>query len=180
MEYKLTPGGGGSLKFHEESGKVIFDAVRPDDKLGLYKLRICGRGNCLELGTFLPEKGVLHLRRTLLMEKLVSEGCWPVTGAEVLLAVPFVSDRLPGGWVREESPARLLHGDRLLERSASDFQEALIFREPGFFRLAFPFREDSAFALVPLFCLATVEQLGGRPYSVFRFREDGVPVIPQR
>lgn len=179
MEYKLTPSGGGSLRFYEESGKIFFEAVRPDDKLGLYKLRICGRGKCLELGTFLPEQGTLRLRRTVLMERLAAEGCWPVTSAEVLLAVPFVNDRLPDGWTQEEAPSRLLRGDKLLERSAAEFQHALVHRGPGVFRLAFPFREDSAFALVPLFCLASVEQLGSKPYAVFLFREDGVPLPPK-
>jgi len=178
MERQLIPIGGGSLQYREEGGKVTFEAVRPDDKRGLYKLRLYGRGRGLELGTLLPEQGVLRLRRIFSVDKLKSEGCWPVTDAEVVLAIPFGGGNTPPGWTREDTPARLLHADKLLARSAAELCHTLLRREDGFFQLAVPYGEGSPFALTPLFCLAKAERLGEKDYIVFYFREDGVPVLP--
>lgn len=178
MERQLVPVGGGSLQYREEGGKVTFEAVRPDDKRGLYKLRLYGRSRGLELGTLLPEQGVLRLRRSYTVEKLKAAGCWPVTDAEVVLAVPFGGKDIPPGWTREDTPARLLSGDKLLEYSAAGLNHALLRREEGFFYLALPYAEGSPFALTPLFCLAKLERLGEKYYIVFSFRDDGVPVLP--
>ncbi len=178
MERQLVPIGGGSLQLREEGGKVIFEAARPDDKRGLYKLRLYGRNRGLELGTLLPEQGILRLRRSVSVDRLKAEGCWPVTEAEVVLAIPFSSGDMPPGWMREDSPARLLHGDPLLEHSAQGLSHAFLRREEGFFQLALPYGEGTPFALTPLFCLAKVERLGEKYYIVFSFRENGAPMPP--
>lgn len=178
MEWKLVPIADGSLFFREERGKVTFEAVRPDDKRGLYKLRLYGRGRGLELGALLPEQGALRLRRVFSVENLAAKECWPVTGGEFVLAVPFSGDDTPSGWIREDNPARLLKNDKILERSASELRNALLRREKGFFGLAIPYREEEAFALTPLFCLAKVERMGVKDYIIFFFREDGVPALP--
>jgi len=178
MERQLIPIGGGSLQLREEGGKVIFEAVRQDDKRGLYKLRLYGRNRGLELGTLLPEQGILRLRRSIPMDKLKEEGCWPVTEAEVVLAIPFGGAETPFGWAREDAPERLLRGDPLLERSVQGIGHALVRRGEGFFQLALPYGERTPFALTALFCLAKVERLGGKYFIIYTFRDNGVPVPP--
>lgn len=176
MERQLVPIGGGSLQLREEGGKVSFEAVRPDDKRGLYKLRLYGRSRGLELGTLLPEKGLLRLRRCVSVEKLKAEGCWPITEAEVVLAIPFGEGDIPRGWTREDSPARLLRGDQVLQRAAEGLKNALLRREDGCFHLALPYGEGTPFALTPLFCLAKVERLGEKYYAIFSFQDNGAPM----
>lgn len=177
MEKQWNLVGGGSLRYREEGGRVSFEARHADDKKGLYKLHVLGKSGTLDLGALLPEQNLLRLRRVVSMEKLLAEGCWPVTGAEILLAVPFESEEGDTGWVPEEAPANLLRGDKLLERSASEQNEALIKRGEGYYLLAFPYREDGPFALTPLFCFACILQIDGKYYTVYRFLDNGMPQL---
>ena len=179
MEQRFFPAGGGSVICRQREGRVTVEAVRPDDGLGLYKLRLLGGSRGLILGVLLPEESALRLRRTIPVERLTAEGCWPVTGAEIILTVPFEDIEPPPGWIREEDPARLFKGDALLKRSAEGLGHVFLRPGKGNFWFAVPYGEGTAFALTPLFCLARVEKLGGKDYVIYLFREDGVPLLPR-
>lgn len=53
----------------------------PGGSRGLYRGYVLGERGLMDLGTLLPEGNVLRLRRTFPVERLRSQGCWPVTGA---------------------------------------------------------------------------------------------------
>lgn len=174
-------GEGGTLRVWEEGPRAVFEAERPDSGQGLYKAYLLGRAGRLLLGTLMPEGGRLRLRRSLAAGELERKGFWPPQGAEVRLAFAFgTQDRqsaeLPAGWRRESDPARLL-GDGLLRRSAGMLRCVLFRREGQGFALAAPWRSDREFPLTPLFCFASIEQLDGRDWAVFRFNARGCPVF---
>ena len=75
---KLELDGGGSLTWQEDALRVRLEVRRADDGQGLYKACISGQNGELPLGTLLPEQGGLVLRRTLTLDALRRQGCWPI------------------------------------------------------------------------------------------------------
>ena len=86
---KLELDGGGSLTWQEDALRVRLEVRRADDGQGLYKACISGQNGELPLGTLLPEQGGLVLRRTLTLDALRRQGCWPITGGRCALAFSF-------------------------------------------------------------------------------------------
>ena len=86
---KLELDGGGSLTWQEDALRVRLEVRRADDGQGLYKACISGQNGELSLGTLLPEQGGLVLRRTLTLDALRRQGCWPITGGRCALAFSF-------------------------------------------------------------------------------------------
>ena len=114
METRFALGAaGGALTVREEGGRAVFEAVLPDDRRGLYKVWLTGRGGQFLLGTLMPENARLRLHRTLPVAELERHGVWPLTGAQARLAFPFGEGEStpPKGWRWEREPGRLL-GDR--------------------------------------------------------------------
>ncbi|MCD7946961.1 MAG: hypothetical protein LUG13_01515 [Oscillospiraceae bacterium] len=171
--------GRGRLTLCEEGNRVVATARMEDDGRGIYKVYLLGNGSRMLLGTLAPEQGALTLRRTVSLRALEEQRLWPPSGAEAELSFSFsggTREAVPlRGWRREDCPARLM-GDRLLAESAKCLGGMLCRREDGFC-LAFPYREDCAFPLVPLFCFARVAKLDGRRFFLFDFNENGCPIF---
>lgn len=148
-----------------EQGLRAVIEVRLDDKGdGLYKAYAVGdSGSCL-LGTRVPERGKLTLRRTLTLDSLKRQGAWPVRKVTCRLSHPF----------RGDSPA-IPWRDEVLLRSACTLPRHTVQRRGEGFVLAAPFDPRAPFPLLPLFCLSRVEN--GR--LLFFFRGDGTPYISQ-
>lgn len=176
-----TAAGRGQVEIREEEGRVRVRAELADDRRGLYKAWLLGRGGRFPLGALLPEGKTLALTRTLSRAELERRGFWPVRGAAVELAFsPGAWGQewdTPRGWRREENPWKLL-GEPLLRQSARDLRGALLRREERGFQLAVPWREGRPFPLTPLFCFARIVPLGGAMYAVFAFSGGGCPVLP--
>ncbi len=177
---------GAALLVREEGLQASFEAGMPDDKQGLYKVYITGRGGSMLLGTLMPEGGRLFLRRGFPIAELTRKGVWPVTAGEVKLSFPFGAPRQQSnlhspvpGWVREENPARLM-GDRVLARSAGELRGALFRRGEDGFSLAAPLEKERAFPLTPLFCFAHLEKLSEKNYIIFHFNSKGCPVFENK
>ena len=84
--------------------------VRPD-RPGLYRGLLKGPRGQVDLGLLLPEGGCLRLGRTVPVADLERKVCWPVTGAEAVLAHAFRQGgpSLPG-WQRVRNPAARFPG----------------------------------------------------------------------
>ena len=166
--------GRGTLTVREEGARALVQAELPEDGRGLYKAHLCGGpGGRFLLGTLIPERGALRLRRTLSVDELKRRGVWPPAGAAAELAFA-AGERPPAGWSREPNPARLL-GEPLLRRSAGKLRGALLSREEDGFSLAFPWRTGEEFPMPALFRFARLERLEGREYAVFSFSGKGCP-----
>ena len=172
MEGKLPMRGGGLLRVTQEGIRVRLEAEREEDGRGLYKVWVWGQGGGrFLLGTLAPEGGRLQLRRSLAVGELERRGCWPVTGAESILAFPFVQEEQ---WYCEGKPARLVVDPVLRQQMHGPM---LCSRRTNGFRLAAPFRTDSPVMLDTLMCFARVEVVNGRPHLVWQFDQKGQPVI---
>ena len=117
---------------------------------------------------------MLRLKRTLTQNELERAGCWPLAGAEAVLAFPFAAAQR---WYRDNHPEQLL-ADPVLRGQVRG--PMLCRREKEGFQLALPFRVDAPVAIESLFCLAQVERLEGRPHLVWSFDREGRPVIPHK
>lgn len=158
--------GGGQLFLERQGGLVRLEASREDDGRGLYKVWLRGdRGRQL-LGTLAPEGGMLRLCRRVSCSSLAQQGCWPVRGAECVLAFSFSQ-----GWIRCLCPP--IADD--IVRPMLEGRQVLICRGEEGFSLALPTRPDRPFPLTPLFCLGRVEQVNGQQCVVYRFDGRGRP-----
>lgn len=181
MERQLALAGGGSLTVREDGPRVRLEAVRPNDRRGLYKVWLWGLSGRMLLGTMAPEGERLCLCRVLSRRELEGQGCWPPTGAEAVMAFSFAQRETghEGSWIWEEDPARLL-GDQVLVRSARTWGGMWRREEGDGFLLAAPWRTDGEFPMIPLFCLGRVEMVEGRRCAVWRFQRDGTPRLPHK
>lgn len=166
----------GVVTARQEGEQVHCQAMGPLEGHGLYKAWLRGPGGKALLGTLIPEGGGLRLRRTLSLSQLRARGVWPPTGAEVVRRSSDPQFTVPPGWQWTDCPGRLL-GERALSRSLQGVGRALLRRTGERFYLAFPCRLEEPFPIPPLFCLASVEQLGERPHYVFCFSRRGRPEI---
>lgn len=171
--------GGGTLSLREEGPRVYLEAARPDDGRGLYKAWVRGREGSFLLGTLLPEAGGLRLKRTVSRSSLERAGCWPVTGGSCVLFYPFPGPGGPGeAWTPEPIPDRLC-GDPLVKESLRGRSGFCARRDGARYLLSAPFRPDRPFPIPILFCLASVEIRGGRPWLVWTFDGAGTPILPR-
>lgn len=178
MEYRFPLGARGVLGIREEGPRAVVEARLPDDGRGLYKASLTGAGGRLLLGTLLPERGQLALRRTLSLDQLRRQGVWPPTGGEVVLAFSAAGRAdPPPGWQWQPPPLERV-SDPLLRRGLEALSQVLLRREGEGFALALPWAAGQPFPLTPLFCLARVERLGGRSCLVFAFDRTGWPAPP--
>ena len=155
----------------------LYLEVRPD-RPGLYRGLLKGPRGQVDLGLLLPEGGCLRLGRTVPVADLERKGCWPVTGAEAVLAHAFRQGgpSLPG-WQRVRDPAARFPGDPVLARAASEEDRWFLCpKEEDGFLLAAPWDPRRSFPLVPAFCLARVREMAGRRWVVFRFSPEGRPM----
>ena len=169
----MEMGGGGTLEVRPEGLRVRFRARRPEDGRGLYKVWLHGdRGGKLLLGTLAPEGGQLALTRTLSLGELERAGCWPVTGGETVLAFPF--EEAEEGWRPEPHPERLC-ADPLLRAALEGRGDLCVRRRGEEILLSARFQPSRPFPLPLLFCLARVEERGGRPWLVWTLDRAGRP-----
>jgi len=178
MEIRFSLEGGGEFICREEAARWVIRIVRSNDGKGLYKAWLLGNSGSFPLGTLIPDGNGLTLTRTLLKEDLAKAGCLPPVGGRVELAIPFGDSDTPAGWIRENYPARLLRWDPILTRAAEEARAALLCRKGTGFLLALPWGNQDPFPLVPLFCFAKAQSLGGNNYAVFLFTSEGKPLFP--
>lgn len=190
MEQRFSlVGGRGTLTLREEGPRAVFEAEVPDDGRGLYKAYLTGRGERYLLGTLVPERGKLRLRRTVPVEELRRRDLWPPAGGTAELSFAFqkgaqtpntaAQSQPPEGWSGEPYPGRLLE-DRLLSRAAETLHGALLCHVPGGFRLALPYGEGREFPLALLFCFASLELLEEKFFIIFSFNHRGCPIFPHK
>ena len=142
---------------------------------GLYRGILCGKTGRVDLGTLLPEGEGLRLCRTLTLDHLRRCGCWPVTGGRGELRYAFGAQKFPQGW-EERADLTLLFTDPVLSGAVE--KPALWRKDPVGFSLAFPWDTSTPFPLAPAFCFAQVEEMEGKPWVVFSFRDGGWPMVP--
>lgn len=147
----------------EQGANAVIDVWREDDGKGLFQVYIVGNRSTCPLGTLAPEKGKLHLRRTLLVERLRGKGCWPVRSIREEMVCSFQNPQL-----RWE--------DAVLRRSAQNLPRHTLQREGEGFSLSFPFDARAPFPLTPVFCFA---RLAGERLIV-SFHAGGVPYVPDK
>ena len=171
VEQRMGMKGGGTLAVRQEGVQVRFEASRPGDNRGLYKVWLLGeKGGRMLLGTMLPQGNALHLGRTCSIGALERAGCWPLAGAEGVLAFRFGQET---GWHGEPHPERYIRDPELRRLKGQVVARQM---EEGV-ELAVPFRTDSPFPMPALFCLARVEGVEGRPHLIWRFDRDGRPEL---
>ena len=174
MEVMVEMRGGGRLTVHQEGPRAVLEAVRPDDRRGLYKVWLRGRGEQkLLLGTLVPQGGELKLKRTITLGEMERAGCWPEFRAESVLAFSF-DKKEAGEWYCEQHPERLFT-DWLLRGQIPG--PMLCRREQRGFSLGAPFHTDRPLALPGLFCLAQPESHPSGVHLVWRFDEKGWPTM---
>ena len=177
MEEYTLPMERGRLRCRREGARVRLTMEAVPGGRGLYRGEIFGRGGSLDLGILLPQGGGLRLERSLSVRTLEARDCWPILGGRLLLSHSFVREEGLPGWERREALDGLFPGDPALAREAAGL--AAWYREEaeGGFSLAFPW--EGVFPLTPVFCFARRACLHGRWYLVYRFGEDGRPVMPE-
>ena len=99
-------------------------------------------------------------------------GCWPVTGGEAVLAFPF--EEAEEGWRPEPHPERLC-ADPLLRAALEGRGDLCVRRRGEEILLSARFQPSRPFPLPLLFCLARVEERGGRPWLVWTLDRAGRP-----
>ena len=174
MGDRITLAGGGQLYIQDEGGLVCFEATRPDDGRGLYKVWLSGEGGRVLLGTLVPEGGRLHLCRRMTKAALERAGCWPVTAGECVLAFAF--EKGAGEWGQEKHPERLFQDESLRRMVAG--RSMLLRTEKEGFCLRAGFDPRHPFPLPALFCLARVERVQGQVCVLFSFDRKGNPIMP--
>lgn len=136
----------------------------------------------MDLGTLLPEGNVLRLRRTFPVERLRSQGCWPVTGGRVQMTYAFTGQprccSAPGLEGTGPSGDPVSPGPGAGPGGRAGGRGMLCRRQDETFCLAYPWDPRRPFPLTPAFCLARVKLLRGQPHVIFRFRPEGVPIPP--
>lgn len=182
MEEKF-PVANGWLTCRQEGNRAELRLELPNDGRGLYRAWVQGPGGRTELGTLLPEGGCLRLARSFPIQELRRRGCWPVTGGQVQMTYAFSGapshPATPRGWARLPQPWQCFPQDPVLAQAARQAGPCLRCRkETGEFLLAWPWEPRQPFPLAPLFCLAQVKNVGGRPHVVFSFTAESVPVVP--
>lgn len=148
----------------EQGPRVVIEVQCDNNRDGLYKAFAVGQKGSVLLGTLVPEKGKLALRRTLSVDSLKRQGAWPVIQVESRLAHSFSGNNVSIPWV-----------DEILRSSARRLSRYAVQRSGEDLILSTPFDTNMPFPLVPLFCLSRVES--GR--VIFSFRKDGTPYIFQ-
>lgn len=176
MGDRITLAGGGQLYIQDEGGLVCFEATRPDDRRGLYKVWLSGEGGRLLLGTLVPEGGRLYLCRRMTKAALERGGCWPVTAGECLLAFSF--EKKSGDWTQENHPERLFRDESLRRMVVG--RSMLLRREKEGFTLGARFDPQRSFPIPALFCLARVERVQGQVCALFSFDREGNPLVPHK
>ena len=181
MEQKF-PMEQGWLLCRETGGRAELTMEVPGGGRGLYRGYVLGERGLMDLGTLLPEGNVLRLRRTFSVERLRSQGCWPVTGGRVQMTYAFTGQSAaapPRGWKELDHPETLFPQDPVLAQAArAGGRGMLCRRQDETFCLAYPLDPRRPFPLTPAFCLARVKPLRGQPHVIFRFRPEGVPIPP--
>lgn len=167
--------GAGTLQVRVEGIRVHILATRVDDGLGLYKVWVVGgAGGRVLLGTMMPEGGVLRVRRTMSLQQLQGQNCWPITGGEAVVAFAFSKQ---GNWRKEPNPQQLV-SDPLVR---SQMRGSMLYEKNGDgFSLAAPFRTDAPLPMEVLFCLAQPEYIQGQIYLMWIFDEKGFPKVPHK
>lgn len=180
--------GRGWMTVQEEGNQIVIVGQLSDDRRGLYKGWLLGPGETrFLLGTFLPENGILKLRRRIPLSELKQRGIWPPAGAEAVLAFHISNQEsgkserggtAPSGWEETRELERFLC-DPLLKKAAVGLRGAIIRRETTGTQIALPFSVKEPLSLTPLFCLMQVGRLGERYYVRFHVNDQGWPICPK-
>lgn len=181
MEQKF-PMEQGWLLCRETGGRAELTMEVPGGSRGLYRGYVLGERGLMDLGTLLPEGNVLRLRRTFPVERLRSQGCWPVTGGRVQMTYAFTGPArccsAPGLEGTGPSGDPVSPGPGAGPGGPGRGRGMLCRRQDETFCLAYPWDPRRPFPLTPAFCLARVKLLRGQPHVIFRFRPEGVPIPP--
>lgn len=147
----------------EQGLQAVIEVRCADRGDGLYKARAVGAHGSALLGTLLPERGELFLRRTLSIDSLKRQGAWPVRCVECCMTHSFTNEVLSVPWT-----------DEVLRRCAVKLMRHRVRRTECGFTLSLPYDPRAPFPLTPLFCLSRVEA----GCLIFYFEADGTPCLP--
>ncbi len=160
------------MRVCQRDRSVTLTAWRSADGRGLYKVWIRGRGGRMLVGTLIPEGTGLQAKRTFSISELERAGCWPVEGAQAVLAFPFEQK---AQWYCEEHPGRLVQDEELRQQLEKPI---LCKREADKFHFAAPFRGDTPMRIEILACLGHMGKIDGKSYLIRDFDREGRPIVP--
>ena len=171
----LEVAGGGTLRIWEENGRVFFKIECELHRDGLYKVWIRGDRGEVMLGTLVPEGEKMTLCRAFSPGELSRCGCWPVRDARCAKAYSFQREKQGDGWSLEEDPGRFVNEET---RKLGEWRRMLYRKNDGWLELAYPVRKDAPLPLSHLFCLAMPTRIRGEICLIWRFNQDGEPLLP--
>lgn len=172
--------GKGTAQVSTHGNHVELTLSQGDDRKGLYKGYLRGKGGRMELGTLMPEGGQLVLRRNLSCATLEHRGLWPILGVGTCLAYvtpPVRKMKLSPSWQKELRPHQWI-ANQGLSHHLQSLQGSLMRSRGEFIELALPWNEKDKFPIPPLFCLATAKTINGQPHFIFAFHKNGSPMLP--
>ncbi len=172
--------GKGTALITTRGTQVTLTLSQSDDRRGLYKGYLRGKGGRMELGTLMPEGVQLVLRRNLSCATLEHRGLWPILGVGTCLAyaTPPVRKGKPSStWQKEPRPHQWI-ANQSLSHHLQALQGSLMRSRGEFLELALPWNEKENFPIPPLFCLSTVKAIHGQPHLIFAFHKNGKPMLP--
>lgn len=152
-------------KVTEQGSRAVIEVWRENNGVGLFKAYIKGPAGRFQLGTLIPERGGLYLRRTLSVDTLKRQGVWPIRKIEEELVYSF-----------QEQSGQIEWKDEVLRRCVRKLPQYTLSRNGEIISFVFRFDPRSIFPFVPIFCFARVEN--GR--LIFSFYKDGTPYIFQK
>ena len=178
MSETISLENGGHLNITKNGNQIQLTVSKEMDSSGLYKAWLRGPGGEYLLGTLSPEQGHLTLTKTVSLDTLSREGCWPISGGRIAMAFQFStathSCNPEPVWRWEHRPGHQL-SDPILRESASNWGSMLIRYTENGFQLAAPFDPHYPFPITPLFCLGTIQTIDGQPHITFSFDQHGSP-----
>lgn len=152
----------------EEGERLAISIDCREDDRGLFRgYLVCPEGE-IPLGVLEPRGRRLWLQRRLLREEVRPLG--RPQGIRLRMSFAF-----GGAWQDLKEPG--LFSEAVGEDLSQT--EGLLWRQEGERRyLALPYDPGRPFPLVRLFCLARIQNIGGRRYAVYGFDGDDRPLLP--
>ena len=183
LDQKIVSFQNGRLTCRVRGDQVVLAMEYRPDRPGLYRGVLRGAQGEWDLGLLLPEGGCLRLCRSIPVRELERAGCWPVAGAEAVLRHAFSDgggSALPQGWKKAGDVSARFPHDPILAHAAGETPGWVVRDLPGgAFSLAVPWEPGMPLPLVPAFCFARICFMAGKRWAMYRFSQEGRPVMPE-
>ncbi len=175
MDYPVLYQGdqAGSATLTHQGGRIQVEVSCRRDNRGLFRAYLlCERGE-YPLGVLEPRGERMGLRRTVRTGELQALGT--IWRGELRMSYAFSSQTQ---WQPLAAAGDFFQRDPLLSRMLAGTGEGLWRQERNGRQLALPYQADRPFPMVPLFCFAQIQTIGGQSYAVYRFDKEEHPIFP--